>query len=80
MSQVLELKLRFSFAFVKVVAGLDGDLDPRQPSDLSTPASYTSQVLNLLQVHCVTYTLCPFVSCRTSELLKNHYIRRERFC
>ncbi|XP_020628361.1 uncharacterized protein LOC110065551 isoform X2 [Orbicella faveolata] len=27
---------------LEVVAGLDGDLDPRQPRDLSTPVSYTS--------------------------------------
>lgn len=29
---------------LKVVAGLDGDQDPRQPCDLPKPASYTSYV------------------------------------
>ena len=29
---------------LKVVAGLDGDHDPRQPHDLPKPASYTSYV------------------------------------
>lgn len=33
-----------SLIFLKVVAGQDGELDPRQPSDLPAPAAYTSQV------------------------------------
>jgi len=68
---VLGFKLRFSFTFIKVVAGLDGDLDPRQPRDLSTPVSYTSLVCNLLQVHRVTFTTCPFASDHIRKRLKN---------
>ena len=33
-----------------MVAGSDGDLDPRQPRDLSTPAIYTSSVSAIVQV------------------------------
>ena len=33
-----------------MVAGSDGDLDSRQPRDLSTPAIYTSSVSTIVQV------------------------------
>ena len=66
---------RVNFTFMKVVAGLDEDLDPRQPRDLSTPASYTSQVLNLLQVHCVTYTTRPASNLKILKLGETASVR-----